>query len=125
MLSIEIRDALTIYDLKKGFWRRWLFGDAPAIKALRKLDAERANEFQVVQCFMRNMPKTSQASYQVYKAIFPSTMKEIDIKQVTGCLKMLYKSKLRTEGNFNAVIVNYDPYRLQTLVGLNEAQLLT
>ena len=117
-----IKAALRKYDEQKGIWRR-LFGDAPAIKSLRKLDPHKVDELQVLRCFIENMPKESQASYNVCKDIF--SFKE-DFKKVTNCLKILQQSHLLTKKNFDALKERQNPFSLiQGLFVLQEATLLT
>src|ERR1043165_2700535 len=125
-LSEKIASALKIYESKRGIWRRRLsflgFGYAPAIKSLRKLDHSKVDELQVLTCFIENMPKESQASYEVYKDIFSFT----EISKVTRCLKTLHQSKLLTKENFNAVKEHNSPSNLaDALSELKKAHLLT
>lgn len=53
MLSKEIGSALKVYESKRGIFRRLFsffgFAYAPAIKALRKLDLAKVDEFQVLK----------------------------------------------------------------------------
>ena len=64
-----IQSALRVYDQSKGVFRQ-LFGDAPAIRALRALpEADKNNYNKLIECFLRNMPIETQASYQVYKIL--------------------------------------------------------
>lgn len=65
----KLKLALGGYDKRKGFWRRW-FGDQTAIKKLRSLSPnDHDNLFKICQCFFKNTPKPSQASYQVYQKL--------------------------------------------------------
>ena len=126
MLSEKIASALQRYESKRGIWRRLFsflgFGYAPVIKSLRKLDHSKVDELQVLTCFIENMPKESQASYEVYKDIFSFT----EISKVTRCLKTLHQSKLLTKENFNAVKEHNSPSNLaDALSELKKAHLLT
>ena len=123
MLSEKITSALEKYKKNRGIWRRLFsffgFGYAPAIKSLRKLDPHKVDELQVLTCFIENMPKESQASYNVYKDIF--SFRSI----ITHCLKILHQSKLLTKENFNAIKDHNDPNKLvRALFSLKQANLL-
>ncbi|WP_342227001.1 hypothetical protein [Rickettsiella endosymbiont of Rhagonycha lignosa] len=68
-LPIEIQIALKNYDQRKGFLR-YLFGDHPSIKALRRLEpGDQNNIFKIYQCFHENFPKKHQESHVVYQAL--------------------------------------------------------
>ncbi|MGC1853918.1 MAG: hypothetical protein WA659_00870 [Candidatus Aquirickettsiella sp.] len=69
-LPQEIQEALDTYDNNKGFWRRLFRRDQAAIRALRSLSVnDQTNPFKIYQCFIENLPKPTQASYQVYQAL--------------------------------------------------------
>ncbi|WP_010597325.1 hypothetical protein [Rickettsiella massiliensis] len=70
MFPTEIQIALEQYNHRKGFFRR-LFGDHPAVRAIRKLpNIDKQDSFKLYRCFNKNnKPALSQASFQVYQAV--------------------------------------------------------
>ncbi|KAF5271651.1 hypothetical protein FQR65_LT05272 [Abscondita terminalis] len=134
-----IKEALREYDLRKGIWR-WLFGDAPAIKRLRKLNLNEVDELQALTCFIGNMPNESKASYYVYNSIFPigqqateclkesfNAIKEHnDLISIAYVLSILKEAKLLTQESFNAVKEHNDLISIAYVLSiLKEAKLLT
>lgn len=103
MLSEKIICALQEYEKKRGIWRRLfsflVFGYAPAIKRLSKLDLSKVDELQFLRCFIDTIPKKLQASYNVYKNIFSF----INIRAENNLLKILHQYKRLTKENFNAI----------------------
>lgn len=79
----KINQILTGYDLKKGPLRR-LFGDQPAIRALRNLpNTDQNNPFKLYQCFnKKNRPTQHQASFQVYQAVQSDFLEYLDLTSV-------------------------------------------
>lgn len=66
---IEIQIALEQYDRDKELSRR-LFGDHPAIKALRNLPEENQRDsLEICLCFIKGLPERSSASFQVLKVV--------------------------------------------------------
>lgn len=133
--SDRISLALNEYENKKGIWRRLFsflgFGKAPAIKALYKLaPVDQANGFQIYQCFIKNMPRKSQASYKVYleiiRDLFSISSCDDDLRLEEGvisCLDLLNQSNLLTVANFNAIKPNNR--MSESLYRLKEASILT
>lgn len=132
MLTEIINLALKEYEINKGIYRKLFnflgFGHAPAIRALRKLNLDKASEFQILECFIKNMPKKSKKTIKIYNAILSYLdIKEVnDVNMLTFSLKLLYQSKLLTEKNFNTV-KNHRPFTdlTRALMKLKEAKILT
>lgn len=99
----EIQNALQVYDQNKGFFRR-LFGDQSAIRKLRKLtDVEKTNFLKVYQCFIENLPKSTQASYKVYQAII-SFLDTLGFNGLHQAMDQLHAAKLSTPQNLEKLI---------------------
>ncbi|MGA7536696.1 MAG: hypothetical protein WBV88_05150, partial [Candidatus Rickettsiella isopodorum] len=89
-IPTEIQSALQVYDNNKGFWRRLFRRDQAAIRTLRTLrDAEQANFLKIYQCFIENLPKPTQASYQVYQAVL-IFLDNLDLNAVHQAMDQLY-----------------------------------
>lgn len=131
----EIQNALRVYDLNKGIWRRLFRRDQAAIRALRKLsDTEQTNLLKIYQCFIENLPKVTQESYKVYLAVtylnptIPEMMNElynakllkhIDVdslnhlgnpqfENLTSILKKLSEAQLLTQENLDRIAIYYE-----------------
>lgn len=100
-LPSEIQAALKIYDTKKGKWRRLFRYDQAAIRAVRKLsENDQANLLKLYQCFIRNKPKSTQASYKVYIALL-DYLSSIDHCGIPETLNHLHHNKLLNDANLN------------------------
>ncbi len=77
-------------------------GYDPTFEALCRLDLDKANEFQILKCFIRNMPRESQESFKVYQAslFYWGINKKSDVTLLTQSLKILNQSGYLTEQNF-------------------------
>lgn len=123
----QIQIALNNYDQQKGFFRR-LFGDHPAIKALRKLTNEdQQNFFKITQCFIEHQPKPSRASHRVYRSVL-AHLNTHNLNGIPKVLEQLYSAKLLTAANWDA-LTNTAPNCLRMLAyvleKLNTNRLLT
>ena len=100
-LPQEIQDALLVYDKNKGFWRRLFRRDQAAIRALRTLnEAEQTNLLKIYQCFIVNLPKPTQASYQVYQAVLVY-FTQIDFSGIPDTIDELHAAKLLKPENLD------------------------
>ena len=122
-LPEEIQNALRVYDNNKGFWRRLFRRDQAGIRALRSLnDAEQANLLKIVQCFIENLPKTTQESYKVYQAVTNLS------PAISEVMNELYSAKLLKHINFDR-LNHLDAHQFENLASilnkLSDAQLLT
>lgn len=117
------------YDNRKGFFRR-LFGDHPAVKAVRKLpDADKHNPFKLYRCFNKNnRPAPHQASFQVYQAVLNYFLEYLELtsdKRAAVCLKKLEyldlalfsaKQTMVSENNLLVGLLHWDTFNRQTLM---------
>lgn len=126
LLSAQIEQVLKQYDQRKGFFRR-LFGDHPAIKALRKLTpTDQDNIFKIYQCFVENLPKEHQASHFAYEALMMHISKGKRLSYTTESLKLLIQENLTTQNISNFVNKNIAfPCFLPSLEFLKRSNLLT
>jgi hypothetical protein len=106
------------------------------IKALRKLDLSQVNIFQVLQCFIKNRPYRSKASYQVYQTIMPNLLlieenfKDIkmhpQLEEIAYALQYLNDAKILTQENFDAIKTRPSVLELRLMLDmLNDVELLT
>ncbi|OIZ94966.1 hypothetical protein A1D18_02350 [Candidatus Rickettsiella isopodorum] len=126
-IPTEIQSALQVYDNNKGFWRRLFRRDQAAIRTLRTLrDAEQANFLKIYQCFIENLPKPTQASYQVYQAVL-IFLDNLDLNAVHQAMDQLYIAKLITPKNLeklNKLKTNHFQLLNNLLTQFNKNQLL-
>ncbi|MDD4892515.1 MAG: hypothetical protein PHH73_00750 [Candidatus Rickettsiella isopodorum] len=126
-IPTEIQSALQVYDNNKGFWRRLFRRDQAAIRTLRTLrDAEQANFLKIYQCFIENLPKPTQASYQVYQAVL-IFLDNLDLNAVHQAMDQLYIAKLMTPKNLeklNKLKINHFQLLNNLLTQFNKNQLL-
>ncbi len=100
-LPLEIQAALALYDIKKGKWRRLFRFDQGAIRALRKLsENDQTSLLKIYLCFMKNKPKSTQESYQVYLALL-DYLSYIDYSGIPETLNQLHHNKLLNLTNLN------------------------
>lgn len=100
-LPTEIQSALAVYDNNKGFWRRLFRCDQAAIRAIRSLkEINQTNFLKICQCFIENLPKSTQESYKVYQALL-SHFDEIDFSEIPTVINTLYEAKLLKKIDLN------------------------
>lgn len=100
-LPIEIQNALRVYDNNKGIWRRLFRRDQAAIRALRRLsDIDQSNLLKIYQCFIENLPKTTQESFKVYGAI-KSYLNHTDFNGIPGVMENLNFAKILKSVNLD------------------------
>jgi hypothetical protein len=123
MFFSVMQETLEEYKEKQGFFRR-LF-PLRSIKALESLSiTDQSDPFKVVQCFVENPPKKSQASYQVYK----TALANLDGLAIGlyRALRTLQEGRLLTPENRAAVIAHAKPNDLASaLYTLQRAGILT
>lgn len=127
-LPQEIQKALETYHNNKGFWRRLFRRDQAAIRALRSLSMnDQTNLLKIYQCFIENLPKPTQDSYQVYQALL-TYLNNIDFCDVPEIIDQLHFAKLIKHINLD-VLNNLNARQFKSLASilkkLNHAQLLT
>lgn len=102
--SESINQALVRYDQEKGFFRR-IFGDAPAIRALRHLpDDKRQDCLALVLCFFHHMPARYKASWQVWLVLSLQYPAQISL---LGFLRSA-KEPLFSKNNIDRVLKHSD-----------------
>ena len=115
LLADEIKQLLTQYDKRRGFFYfllrflfRFLFRDPPAIKALRKLNsADKNNIFKVYQCFVENLPKEEESAYVVYIEIMKHVSKNRWLDDTVSLLNFFIEENLTTQHSSNIVCGDY------------------
>jgi hypothetical protein len=89
-----IQEALANYDQRKGFWRRLFRRDQAAIRALRSLnETDQSNHFKLYHCFIENLPRPIQASYQVYQTLL-TYLEEQNLNDVPKITDQLCTAKI-------------------------------
>ncbi len=97
----KILEALEVYDHNKGFWRRLFRRDQAAIRAMRRLNGiYQTNPLKIYQCFVENMPKTTQESYKVYAALL-TYLDQIDLGSIPGTMDELTNAGLLKPQNID------------------------
>ncbi len=116
-LPQEIQEALDTYDNNKGFWRRLFRRDQAAIRALRSLKVnDQTNLLKIYQCFIENLPKPTQASYQVYQALL-TYLDNIDFCDVPEIIDQLHFDKLIKHINLD-VLNNLNARQFNSLASI-------
>ncbi len=100
-LPTEIQSALAIYDNNKGFWRRLFRCDQAAIRAIRSLnEVNQTNFLKICQCFIENLPESTQESYKVYQTLL-NYFDEIDFSEIPKVINIFYEAKLLKKIDLN------------------------
>lgn len=123
-----IQDALHVYDQNKGFWRRLFRRDQAAIRLLRSLsETDQSNYLKPYYCFIENLPKPTQASYQVYLVLL-AYLKQQNLSDVPKAINQLFTAKLLNPSyleKLSKLEANQFQALAKTLEQLNSYNLLT